>query len=202
MAAISTLLMWQFRGEQFGYLADLAAVFMQLSLLSFGGTNSVLPEMQRQVVEVHHWLTAREFASLFALAQAAPGPNMLVVTLIGWRVAALPGALITTLGVAGPSSVLTFIGIGLWYRFRDARWRRLVQSGLMPVTAGLIMASAALLIRRDIGRMGHRGDHRRRDCAVAVHAGASVAGAGCGGCIGCHRFADMSVSRSGHGLRR
>ncbi len=137
-----------------GTLADLAAVFMQLSLLAFGGTNSVLPEMQRQVVEVHRWLTAHEFASLFALAQAAPGPNMLVVTLIGWRVAALPGALITTLGVAGPSSVLTFIGAGLWYRFRDARWRRLVQAGLLPVTAGLLMASAALLIRTTSAEWG------------------------------------------------
>jgi chromate transporter len=128
-------------------LIGLAAVFMQLSLLAFGGTNSVLPEMQRQVVSVHGWLTAREFASLFALAQAAPGPNMLVVTLIGWRVAALPGALVATLGVAGPSSVLTFLTYRLWHRFREARWRRVVQAGLMPVTAGLIMASAALLIR-------------------------------------------------------
>jgi chromate transporter len=127
-------------------LASLAHVFMQLSLLAFGGTNSVLPEMQRQVVEVHPWQTAQEFAALFALAQAAPGPNMLVVTLIGWHVAALPGALITTLGVAAPSSVLTFIGYNLWYQFRDAAWRRLVQAGLMPVTAGLVMASAAVLI--------------------------------------------------------
>lgn len=128
-------------------LASLAAVFMQLSLLAFGGTNSVLPEMQRQVVQVHHWLTAQEFAALFALAQAAPGPNMLVVTLIGWQIAALPGALVTTLGVALPSSVLTFFGYGLWHRFRDANWRRLLQRGLMPVTAGLVMASAAVLIR-------------------------------------------------------
>jgi len=69
------------------------------------------------------------------------------VTLIGWHVAALPGALVTTLGVAGPSSVLTVVATGVWYRFRDAPWRRLIQAGLMPVTAGLVMASAALLIR-------------------------------------------------------
>ncbi len=128
-------------------LFGLAAVFAQLSLLAFGGTNSVLPEMQRQVVSVHGWLTAQEFASLFALAQAAPGPNMLVVTLIGWRVAALPGALITTICIAGPSSVLTYVTAHLWYRFRDAAWRRRLQAGLMPVTVGLLMASAALLIR-------------------------------------------------------
>ena len=127
-------------------VATLALVFMQFSLLAFGGTNSVIPEMQRQVVEVHHWLTAREFASLFALAQAAPGPNMLVATLIGWRVAALPGALATTLGVAAPSSVVTFFVYRIWHRFRDAEWRRLLQRGLMPVTAGLLIPSAALLI--------------------------------------------------------
>ena len=128
-------------------LGSLAHVFMQLSLLAFGGTNSVLPEMQRQVVEVHPWLTASEFAALFALAQAAPGPNMLVVTLIGWRLASLPGALVTTISVALPSSALTFLGYNLWYRFDDATWRRRVQAGLMPVTAGLVMASAALLIK-------------------------------------------------------
>jgi chromate transporter len=135
-------------------LVSLALVFMQLSLLAFGGTNSVLPEMQRQVVQVHPWLTAQEFAALFALAQAAPGPNMLVVTLIGWRVAALPGALITTLRVAGPSSVLTFFGYRLWYRFRDARWRRMIQRGLVPVTAGLVLASAALLIQTTSAEWG------------------------------------------------
>lgn len=129
-----------------GTLASLAAAFGQLSLLSFGGTNSVLPEMQRQAVEVHPWMSAHEFAALFALAQAAPGPNMLVVTLIGWRVAALPGALVTTLAVSVPSAALTFVTHGLWYRFRNAAWRAAVQRGLMPVTAGLLMASAALLI--------------------------------------------------------
>lgn len=128
-------------------LASLAVVFGTLSLLAFGGTNSVLPEMQRQVVAVHDWLTPQQFASLFALAQAAPGPNMLVVTLIGWRVASLPGALVATVAVATPSSLLMFVTGHVWYRFRAARWRQVVQQGLMPVTSGLVMASAALLIR-------------------------------------------------------
>ena len=127
-------------------LLALAVAFGQLSLLAFGGTNSILPEMQRQVVDVHPWITRHEFAALFALAQAAPGPNMLVVTLIGWRVAALPGALVTTLAVAAPSSVLTFFTGRLWERFRHAAWRQAVQRGLVPVTSGLVMASAVLLI--------------------------------------------------------
>jgi chromate transporter len=127
-------------------LAQLAAVYGQMSLFAFGGANAIFPEMQRQVVDVHHWLTAREFAALFALAQAAPGPNMMVVSLVGWRVAGFWGAIVTTGSVALPSSLLTLLVTGVWYRFKDANWRKAVQAGLQPVTAGLIMASAALLI--------------------------------------------------------
>lgn len=128
-------------------LADLALVFAQLSLLAFGGANAIVPEMQRQVVDVHHWMNAHEFAALYALAQAAPGPNMMVVSLVGWRVAGFWGALVTTGAIAVPSSVLTLLVSGAWYKFKDAPWRKALQAGLQPVTAGLIMASAALLIQ-------------------------------------------------------
>lgn len=128
-------------------LLDLAVVYGQLSLLAFGGANAVIPEMQRQVVEVHHWMTAEQFAAMFALAQAAPGPNMMVVSLVGWRVAGVSGAVVATTAVAAPSSLLTFFVSGLWYRFKDAPLRRALQAGLQPVTVGLVMASAALLIR-------------------------------------------------------
>jgi chromate transporter len=127
-------------------LLQLAAVYAQLSLLAFGGANAVIPEMQRQVVDVHHWMSAHEFAALYALAQAAPGPNMMVVSLVGWRVAGFWGALVTTGAVAAPSSLLTLLVSGVWFRFRNAPWRKALQAGLQPVTAGLIMASAALLI--------------------------------------------------------
>ncbi len=127
-------------------LIDLATVYAQLSLLAFGGANAVIPEMQRQVVDVHRWMSAQEFAALYALAQAAPGPNMMVVSLVGWRVAGVWGALVTTAAVAAPSSLLTLLVSGVWFRFKDANWRKAIQAGLQPVTAGLIMASAALLI--------------------------------------------------------
>lgn len=128
-------------------LLDLAEVYAQLSLLAFGGSNAVIPEMQRQVVDVHRWMTAHEFAALYALAQAAPGPNMMVVSLVGWRVAGFWGALVTTGAVATPSSILTLLVSGVWFRFKDANWRKALQAGLQPVTAGLIMASAGLLIQ-------------------------------------------------------
>ena len=126
-------------------LLALALIFAELSLLAFGGGNSVLPEMQRRFVEVHGWMTAAQFNALFGLAQAAPGPNMMVVTLLGWRVAGFWGALVATAAMFGPSSLLTGIALRAWDRFRHAPWRRAVQAGLVPVTVGLVAAGAALI---------------------------------------------------------
>ena len=123
----------------------LAALYAQLSVLAVGGVAPVLPEMQRQLVDVHGYMGREEFAALFALAQAAPGPNMMVSTLVGWRVAGLGGALAATAGMIGPSSVLTYVAARAWHRFRDRSWRRLIQAGLTPVTVGLVASGAALL---------------------------------------------------------
>ena len=125
----------------------LLAIFLRLSLLAFGGGNTVLPEMQHEVVEVHHWMTAQDFASLFALAQAAPGPNLMVCTLIGFRVAGLAGAAAATLGIIGPSTALTIVAYSVWNRFRDKAWRGVVQAGLLPVTVGFVAATAAVIVR-------------------------------------------------------
>lgn len=126
-------------------LAALASLFAQLSLIAIGGVNTVLPEMQRQVVDVHHWMSDGEFVALYGLAQAAPGPNMLVSTLIGYRVAGIAGGLTATAALVGPPVVLAFATGKLWHRFRDRPWRRIVQAGLTPVTAGLVMSAAILL---------------------------------------------------------
>jgi chromate transporter len=126
-------------------LVALFVLFTQLSLLAFGGGNTVLPEMQRQVVDIHHWATAQQFGAMFALAQAAPGPNMMVVSLVGWHVAGWPGVLVASLAKFGPSSVLTLLAYSLWERFKDRPWRRIVQAGFTPMTVGLVAASAAIM---------------------------------------------------------
>ncbi|WP_321845920.1 chromate transporter [Paraburkholderia bannensis] len=128
-------------------LIALATIFSQLSLLAFGGGNTILPEMQRQVVEVHHWMPASEFSALFALAQAAPGPNMMIVTLVGWHVAGWAGMLVTSVAKFGPSSLVTIAALHAWDRFKDRPWRRIAQRGLVPVTAGLVAASAVLIAK-------------------------------------------------------
>lgn len=135
-------------------LLALAGTFGQLGLLAVGGINSVIPEMQREVVGAQHWMSAREFAALFALAQAAPGPNLLVVTLVGWHVAGPAGAAVATGSVVGPTSLLTFVLGRLWHRARDARWREILQAGLTPVTVGLILAAAVSLGRAAVQGTG------------------------------------------------
>ncbi|HHQ6625537.1 chromate transporter [Serratia fonticola] len=126
-------------------LISLAIIFTELSLMAFGGGFSILPEMQRQVVEVHQWMSAQEFSALFAMAQAAPGPNMMIVPLIGWHVAGWAGLLVSSVAKFGPSSIVTILVMGAWRRFKDKPWRRIVQVGLVPVTVGLVAASGVLI---------------------------------------------------------
>lgn len=128
-------------------LAFLALHFALLSLLAVGGVNAVTPEIHRQVVDVGHWMSDREFSELFAVAQATPGPNMLISTVIGWRIGGLWGAVVGTLAMAAPSSVIVYFGSRLWGRLRDRPWRAWVQAGLAPVVVGLIGASGVILAR-------------------------------------------------------
>ncbi len=92
-------------------------------------------------------MTDQRFADLFAVAQAAPGPNVIIVTLIGWEVAGAAGALLTTLAIIGPTSVLAYFVGHIWHRFRHARWRIAIQSGVTPITIGLVASSAYVIGR-------------------------------------------------------
>ena len=128
-------------------LATLAVQFAIMSLLALGGANAVVPEIHRQAVEVGQWMTERQFADFFAISQAAPGPNVMIVTLVGYHVAGFPGALVTTLAMCGPTAVLAFFFSRAWDRFKDAQWRVAVQAGLVPISVGLVGASAIVLAR-------------------------------------------------------
>lgn len=128
-------------------LTTLTVQFAILSLMAFGGANAVIPEIHRQAVEVNHWMADKDFAALFALAQAAPGPNFLISTLVGWKAAGLPGALAATAAMCAPSCLLTYWAVKAWDRYRETRWRNAVAAGLAPVTVGLIASSAYLLVR-------------------------------------------------------
>jgi chromate transporter len=125
-------------------LLRLMGMFAFLSLMAVGGANALVPEMQR-LVAAQGWMDAHTFAALFALAQTAPGPNMLVVTLVGWHVAGVAGALAATAGFVVPAGLLTYGVARLWHAHGQAPWRKALQAGLTPVTVGLVMAAAVLL---------------------------------------------------------
>jgi len=126
-------------------LLTLAVQFTIMALLALGGANAVVPEMHRQVVELRGWIGEREFADMFAIAQVAPGPNVMLVTLVGYHVAGVAGALVTTVAMCGPTAVLAHFFGKVWDRFKDAPWRQAVQTGLVPISVGLVGASAIVL---------------------------------------------------------
>jgi chromate transporter len=128
-------------------LVTLAVHFAILSLFAMGGANAAVPEMHRLAVDVMRWMSDRQFADMFALAQVAPGPNVIVVTLIGYHVAGLAGAAVTTTAMCGPSCVFAFFMGRVWERFKDAPWRVAIQAGLVPISVGLVGASAVILTR-------------------------------------------------------
>lgn len=128
-------------------LFELAVQFLTLSLLSIGGANAIIPEIHLRAVEIERWMTNDEFAQMFALSQAAPGPNVLIVSLVGWKAAGVAGALVAMVAMCGPSSVLTYYVAKVWERFRDAPLRIAIQRAMAPITVGLILSSGYVLIR-------------------------------------------------------
>jgi chromate transporter len=126
-------------------MLELFLYFGLLSLLAVGGISSIMPEMQRIVVEQQQWVSAAEFTQLFAISQAAPGPNVLIVSLVGWKLAGLAGALVALAGICVPATALAWWVGAVWERFRDAPWRMLVQRALAPVSIGFVFAGGYVL---------------------------------------------------------
>jgi len=126
-------------------LWDLFSVFAPLSLVTVGGGQTTLAEIQRQVVNVHHWMDAQQFLNAFAIARLAPGPGSLLVTLIGWQVSGFWGAVVATVGIFGPTAFLIYGVAYVWKRHRGARWQIALETGLRPVAAGMIMAAVYVL---------------------------------------------------------
>ena len=120
-------------------LAGLAASFGLLSLQAVGGGTAVLPEMQRLVEGTYH-ISPDEFASVFSLGQLAPGPNMLMVVVLGDRIAGVAGAMVVLLAFFIPASVLCFFAGRVWNHYEGSPWRDSVQNGLAPVAIGLMIS--------------------------------------------------------------
>ena len=135
-------------GGMTGVLAELARTFAALSLVSIGGINVLLPEIRRQVVDVHGWMTDAAFAHTFAIASAAPGPNVIVVSLIlGWEVAGLPGLLVATIAIMTSSCLLAFLVARALGRWSGSKVVAILRDALVPVGLGLMLASGLAMMR-------------------------------------------------------
>jgi chromate transporter len=128
-----------------GTLLTLAGFFAVLSLFAIGGGNSAVPEMHRYSVDVQHWLNDRQFADSFALAQLTPGPNLIIVALIGYHVAGVLGGVVALLAMCGPTSLFAYYVGHASERFKGASWHAALTRGLVPVTLGLTASSAIVI---------------------------------------------------------
>lgn len=137
--------------------------FLSLSLLAVGGAITTTPDMHRFLVEGHHWLTNEQFVASVALAQAAPGPNILFVALMGWNVglsaggglehglsgwmSGLMGTVVALAGILLPSTTLTYFATRWGHRNRELRVVRAFKQGLAPIVVALLLATAWVLVR-------------------------------------------------------
>jgi chromate transporter len=134
---------------------QLIAMFGVLSLLSIGGGNAVLPDMHLQAVKHHHWLSDSQFADVFSISQTAPGPSILIVTMIGYaaglEAGGIPGAIlggvIATVAMVLPAASLVYAITLFWQKAEQSKWRIAVEKGFAPLTVGLILASSLVMSR-------------------------------------------------------
>jgi chromate transporter len=131
-------------------LARLGWTFLWLSIICVGGGLGAVPEMQRQVVDRFHWLSAREFLDGYALSQLTPGPTMLVVVFVGYGAHGVIGSLVALVAMFVPVSVFAALIARHWASLRHRPWAIVVERALLPVGIGLMTAGVYTLARSGI----------------------------------------------------
>ena len=121
-------------------LPALIRVFAYLSLLTVGGGMAAFPEMKTLSVEVHKWLTFPQLIHIYSVGQMAPGPNMMMIVVIGQWAGGILGALAVLIAFFGPTALLAFVVARLWKKLGKWPWRTSIQQGLAPVSIGLLLA--------------------------------------------------------------
>jgi chromate transporter len=131
-------------------LVTMAITFATTALVSVGGIASMTPEIHRQAVDVYGWMNDAEFATTFAISQIAPGPNILLMSLIGWRIAGFAGLMVATLSTVIPTSLVALAAHRAEQRLKRANWYAVTRRALPPIIVGLIVASATVTGRAAI----------------------------------------------------
>jgi chromate transporter len=132
-----------------GLLLTLSAIFLRMGSVTFGGGFVMVPLIESEVVNTHHWLTHQEFADAFALGQITPGPVLITATFVGYRVAGTLGALVATLSIFLPAFLITIAAGSSLRRFRSNEQVQSFLGGVAPAVVGLLMAAAV-----SVGRAG------------------------------------------------
>jgi chromate transporter len=126
-------------------MSILLSLFLKLSafsLVAFGGVNALLPVLFNLAVHQERWIDVQTFSDYFAIAQAAPGPNFMTVTLIGWHVYGVLGALLATLAIAWPSSIMIYFLERFMMRMKNPLTKKTIQYSAAALAIGLVLASA------------------------------------------------------------
>ena len=135
-------------------LVQILLLFSSLSILSIGGGNTVLPEMHHKAVDDYHWLSDKQFADVFAISQAAPGPSILIVTMIGYKAGigmtdnqffGVLGAILATVAMMIPAGLLVYLVSRVWEHAKNSPARKAIEKGFAPLTVGLILASGWIM---------------------------------------------------------
>jgi len=135
--------------------------YLSLSLLSIGGAITTAPDMHRFLVDQQGWLTDAQFNASIAIAQAAPGPNVLFVALLGWNVGLNAGGMLTGLlgvlvamtGILIPSTTLTYLAASWGHRNRELRAVRAFKQGMAPIVVALLIATGWILATTNGGTL-------------------------------------------------
>jgi chromate transporter len=131
-------------------IVHLLSVFVELSVLGFGGGKGIIPEMHAQAVGTYHWISSEQFAQFYTIGKLVPGPTTIFAALVGY--AALPqrpflGAAVATAGMFVPSSLIVIGADRFWARFENAPWRAIFSQGLAPAIVGLVWSSVWTIAR-------------------------------------------------------
>jgi chromate transporter len=137
-------------------LLGLFSHFLVLSFLAVGGAITTVPDMHRYIVTEQHWLDDAQFTASIAIAQAAPGPNVLFVAVLGWNVAGPLGTLATMIGILLPSTVLSLWATRWGTQRRETRFVRAFTTGLTPLTLGLLLSTGWVLAEPYLREPAHR----------------------------------------------
>jgi chromate transporter len=147
-----------------GLLGELAKTFALISIIAVGGATATVPEIHRQIVDTLHWMDDSTFANLLAVSQITPGPNVMIVGIIGWQVAGAAGLAVAMCAMLLPSCLLAFAAGRTMRRFANLEAAVAARQALAPIAVGLILASGFIV--------AHAAD--RTALTIAITAGMTI----------------------------